>query len=549
MKWQLESEQVAKNKKELISILLKNRGIKEDGEFFRPRSPMSFTLEELGFDLREVKKTTSRIEQAIENQEKVVIFADYDADGITSSTILYEALKDRGLEVVVFIPNRLKHGYGLSIKALRDLFQQEKNIDLIITVDNGIVAHPALEFLDEKGIDVIVSDHHQKDGQKLKALAVFHSTKVCGAAVSWFLAREILGEDKKDLLENLLELAAIATVTDLMPLLSYNRSILYFGLRSLKRTRRIGLQALLKVTQMDQSKLTSFSLGFGIGPRINATGRLAEGIEAFKLLSTDNKEFAEIKANEIDKLNADRKDMTFDLVDQAKIDLDEIKDERIIIIDSLEYHEGIIGLIAGKLTEEYSKPSIVISRGEKVSKASARSLAGFNITEFIRQFKDDLIDVGGHPMAAGFSLETKNLEKVKKEMFILANKELEGVNLEPSMEADCLLPASLLDLSLAKDLEKFAPFGFGNSKPVFQLDQVKIKNYKLMGAKQDHLKLFVSVAGLEEELQIIAWGGADFLQEVKIGDTCQTLVSLGINNWRNRETLQLFLKDIKKATN
>ena len=548
MKWQLESEQIAKNQKELISILLENRGIKEDGEFFKPRSPMSFTLEELGFDLKEVKKTNSRIETAISNQEKVVIFADYDADGITASTILYEALKDRGLESIVFIPNRLKHGYGLSVKALRDLFQAEKSIDLIITVDNGIVAHPALEFLVEKEIDVIISDHHQKDGQQLKALSVFHSTKVCGAAVSWFLAREILGKERKALLENLLELAAIATVTDLMPLLSYNRSILYFGLRSLKRTKRIGLQALLKVTQMDPNKLTSFSLGFGIGPRINATGRLAEGIEAFRLLSSDNSEKAEKKAIEIDQLNANRKDMTFDLVDQAKIDLDEIKDEQIIIIDSLEYHEGIIGLIAGKLTEEYSKPSIVISRGEKISKASARSLAGFNITEFIRQFKDDLIDVGGHPMAAGFSLETKNLEKLKKEMFALASKKLAGVNLEPSIEADCILPVSLLNLNLAKELEKFAPFGFGNSKAVFKLDQVKIKNYKLMGANQDHLKLFVSVGDIDEEFQIIAWGGADFLDQIKIGDNCQALVSLGINNWRNRESLQLFLKDIKKAT-
>ena len=548
MKWQLESEQIAKNQKELISILLDNRGIKEDSEFFRPRSPMSFSLEELGFDLKEVEKTISRVEEAIKNQEKVVIFADYDADGITASTILYEALKERNLEAIVFIPNRLKHGYGLSVKALRDLFQQEKNIDLIITVDNGIVAHPALEFLAEKRIDVIISDHHQKDGQKLKALSVFHSTKVCGAAVSWFLSREILGKENKDLLENLLELAAIATVTDLMPLLSYNRSILYFGLRSLKKSKRIGLQALLKVTQMDPNKLTSFSLGFGIGPRINATGRLAEGIEAFKLLSSNNLEEAEKKAIEIDKLNADRKDMTFDLVDQAKIDLDEIKGEQIIIIDSLEYHEGIIGLIAGKLTEEYSKPSIVISRGEKISKASARSLAGFNITEFIRQFKDQLIDVGGHPMAAGFSLETKNLEKVKKEMFILANKKLAGVNLEPSIEADCILPASLLNLNLAKELEKFAPFGFGNSKPVFKLDQVKINNYKLMGANQDHLKLFVSVGDLVEEFQIIAWGGSAFLDQVKIGDNCDVLVSLGVNSWRNRESLQLFLKDIKKAT-
>jgi single-stranded-DNA-specific exonuclease len=548
MKWQLQSDRVAKSQSELISILLENRGIEAEDNFFRPQSPMSFSLEELGFDLKEVEKTIKRIKEAIEKQEKVVIFADYDSDGINASTILYEALKVLGLEAVVFIPNRLKHGYGLSIKALQDLFKQEQQIDLIITVDNGIVAHPAMEFLEEKEIDVIITDHHQKDGVKLKAISIFHSTKICGAAVAWFLAREILGSENKAVLENLLELAAIATVTDLMPLLSYNRSILYFGLRSLKKTQRIGLQELMKVAKIDNNRLTSFSLGFGIGPRINATGRLAEGIEAFKLLSSDNREDAEQKAIEIDQLNANRKNMTFDLVDQAKIDLDQTKDERIIIIDSLEYHEGIIGLIAGRLTEEYSKPSIVLSRGEKISKASARSLAGFNITEFIRQFKDDLIDVGGHPLAAGFSMETKNLDKVKKAMFALAAKELEGVNLEPTLEADCLLPASLLNLSVAKELEKFAPFGFGNSKAIFQVNQLKIKNYKLMGAKQDHLKLFVTVDGSEQEYQLIAWGGAGFLEEVKIGDTCQALVNLGINNWRNRENLQLILKDIKKAT-
>jgi single-stranded-DNA-specific exonuclease len=547
MKWQLLSSKKAKNTDELIKILLKNREIQSDSDFFRPRSPMTFSLEELGFDQVEVEKTLKRIRKAIANQEKVVIFADYDADGITASTILYEALKKAGLEAIVFIPNRLKHGYGLSVKALQDFFSHQEKVDLVITVDNGIVAHPALEFLAEKGIDVIISDHHQKDGQDLKALAVFHSTAICGAAVAWFLAREILGDTEKAYLENLLELAAIATVTDLMPLLGFNRSILYFGLRSMKKTKRIGLQALFKVTQIDPKKLNSFSLGFGIGPRINATGRLAEGIEAFKLLSSESLEQAEKLATEIDQLNADRKDMTFELVDQAKIDLEKIKDEKIIILDSLDYHEGIIGLIAGRLTEEYAKPSIVISKGETISKASARSLAGFNITKFIRQFKKDLIDVGGHTLAAGFSLETKNLEKVKAAMFSKARLELADLDLEKTVEADCLVTKDLLNLKLIDELEKFEPFGFGNSKPVFQTEKFIIRNYRLMGANQDHLKLTIQFERDSQEFTLIAWGGAELLENFKIGDQAEALVNLGVNVWKNRKYLQLLLKDMRKV--
>jgi single-stranded-DNA-specific exonuclease len=546
MKWHIQSASKIENLEELKQILLSNRKIEDEQNFFKGISPFKISLEELGIDEKELEKIKERLKKAKENKEKIIVFGDYDADGISATAVLWQALHAEGYNTLPFIPNRLKHGYGLSVKALDDLLNEQKDIALIITVDNGIVAHSALKFLKKQKIDVIITDHHQKDEQELDALAVFHSSKVCGCAVAWFLAREISSKEEKKLLIDLLALVAIATVTDLMPLLSINRFLLMYGLVVLRSNTNLGLKHLFSLSKIDPNKIDTYTLGFQIGPRINAMGRLADGMDALRLLCTKDKNKAASLSDLLHGTNEDRQNLTFDLTKQAEELVNKEIDEKIIILSSDTYHEGIIGLIAGKMTEKFSKPSIVISVGPQVSKASARSLPGFNITEFIRLFRKDLLEVGGHPLAAGFALETSKIDLVKKAMQIKAKEMLQDKNLEKVLEIESVLPTDLLNLETIELIETFAPFGLANSKPVFILKNAIFKNYKLLGKEGEHLKMTIAFENLNTEYEVLAWRRADLASEFVLGDRLDLVVSLDVNSYRGTSKLQLTLKDIKK---
>ncbi len=552
MKWHIQSTSNPKNLEELKQVLLSNRNIDDEQSFFKGISPFKITLEELGFDSIELDKIKKRLKIAKEKKQKIIIFGDYDADGISATAVLWQAMNALGYNVLPFIPNRLKHGYGLSVKALNDLLAEHNDLSLVITVDNGIVAHPAFKFLKERGIDVIVTDHHQKDDQEPDVLALFYSPKVCGCAVAWFLARELSDAAastaaQKKLLIELLAFVAIATVTDLMPLLSINRFLLMYGLVVLRSNVNLGLKNLFALAKIDSDRIDAYTLGFQIGPRINAMGRLADGMDALRLLCTKDKTKAATLSNLLHETNEDRQNLTFDLTKQAEELVAKETQEKIIILSSPSYHEGIIGLIAGKMTEKFSKPSIVISEGPQTSKASARSLPGFNITEFIRLFKKDLLEVGGHPLAAGFALETEKIELVKKLMQAKAREMLANQNLEKILEIDAVLENSLLTLEATKLINTFAPFGLANAKPVFVLKNMLLKNYKTLGREEQHLKLIVAFEGETKEYEVLAWGRAALASQFNLNDRIDLAISLDINTYRGVDKLQLILKDIKKV--
>ncbi|AKM81403.1 MAG: hypothetical protein UT13_C0001G0441 [Candidatus Pacebacteria bacterium GW2011_GWF2_38_9] len=548
MKWHIQSAIIPKDLEELGKILLANREIEDEKTFFKGISPFKISLEDLGIERSELDKIKHRLKKAKAKQEKIIIFGDYDADGISASAVLWQVLHAEKYNVLPFIPNRLKHGYGLSVRALDDLLKDQADTALIITVDNGIVAHPALKLLKEKKIDVIISDHHQRDEEKLDALAVFHSTKVCGCAVAWFLARELSTNSDRKLLTNLLALVAIATVTDLMPLLSYNRYLLMYGLAVLRANNNLGLEQLLLKAKIDPENIDAYTLGFQIGPRINAMGRLAEGMDALRLLCTKDKKKAVALSNLLYSTNEDRQNLTLDLTKQAEEIVTKEKDEKIIILSSADYHEGIIGLIAGRMTEKFSKPSIVISAGLDVAKASARSLPGFNITEFIRLFKKDLLEVGGHPLAAGFALKTSKIEEVKKAMQAKAKELLADTNLEKTLELEAIMPVNLLNTETVGLVNSFAPFGLANTKPVFLIKNVLLKNYKLLGKEQQHLKLSISIGEDNSEYDVLAWGRASLLNTLKLEERFDLAVSLEINSFRGRDKLQFALRDLQKVS-
>ena len=275
-------------------------------------------------------------------------------------------------------------------------------------------------------------------------------------------------------------------------------------------------------------------------------GRLADGMDALRLLCTKDKNKAASLSDLLHGTNEDRQNLTFDLTKQAEELVNKEIDEKIIILSSDTYHEGIIGLIAGKMTEKFSKPSIVISVGPQVSKASARSLPGFNITEFIRLFRKDLLEVGGHPLAAGFALETSKIDLVKKAMQIKAKEMLQDKNLEKVLEIESVLPTDLLNLETIELIETFAPFGLANSKPVFILKNAIFKNYKLLGKEGEHLKMTIAFENLNTEYEVLAWRRADLASEFVLGDRLDLVVSLDVNSYRGTSKLQLTLKDIKK---
>lgn len=556
MRWQLLSNKTPQNLEELEKIILNNRGIRDKKKFLDVKSPLDLSLKDVGIQNSEYKKAIERIKLAKKNSEKVLIFGDYDADGICATAILWRVLFDFGCKVAPFIPDRSKHGYGINQSVLEEIEKTDGLPDLIITVDNGVVAHGAFEFLAEKSVSAILTDHHQPesddDGKAIfpHAHAVVHTTDLCGATVSWMLARGI----SKELSEKELDLCAIATVADQVPLVDANRSFAVFGLEELRRSRRPGLKSLLKQSKIKPETINSQSIGFAIAPRINAMGRLANGIEALRLLCTKNL----AKADELSQLlmatNKDRQELTGALMElavkQAKKQVG--LGEKLIIVDSDEFHEGVIGLIAGRLCEQFSRPAIAISVGEKTAKASARSLPGINIVEMVRSVRSDLLEVGGHPMAAGFGLETAKIEKVKERLFKLSRKEISESQLEPVLELDCDLPVDFLTAETHRAIQEFEPFGQGNSRPVFQISNLKVIESLSIGNGAKHLKLILQPVNANNSkmaitpIETLWWRMGGRANEFKKGDLVDVASEIDLNVWNGRSKIQLLAEDVVK---
>jgi single-stranded-DNA-specific exonuclease len=542
MLWNFLSEETPKTAEEVTKTLLSNRKIVDQDLFFSPPNPLDISVEELGIDSKMLQLAKDRILEAIEKKQKILVFGDYDADGVSATAILWKSLYELKADVLPFIPNREKHGYGLTDAALKELYEKPLP-DLIITVDTGIVAHKAVDELVEKGIDVIITDHHQPEKDLPKALYVVHSTKICGAAVAWTLVREF-GEE---LAKKNLDLVALATVTDLMVLKGNNRALVFHGLKEINKDKRKGLTTLKKIAGLENREITATHLGFVIGPRINAMGRLSSAMDALRLLCTNNQERALKLAGLIDNTNSDRQQLTRDLYQQARQQIAEQKDEHILVVHSSDFHEGIIGLIAGRLTEAYAKPSIVISTKGDVSKASARSVPGVNITEIIRTARKLLLEFGGHPMAAGFGFEHDNLSSVAQYFAEYGRENISPDLLQKRLDTECLLPMDLVDVELIESINKLAPFGQGNSVPVFAFKDIRVEDIKTMGSENQHLKLTLTDAGSNKKLTVLAWRKAQMAESLEIGALVNAAVVLEINEWRGKKTPQAVLKDLQLA--
>ncbi len=515
---------------DLIEQLLLNRGLKtrkDREDFFHPA--LKNYSKEIQID--GIPKALKRIRQAIERGEQVIIYGDYDVDGICSSAILYKALTSLGAKVLPYIPHREKEGYGLSRVGLE--FARDSGAGLVITVDNGIVALEQAKIAAELGLDLIITDHHLPLDKKPKALAIVHSTLMCGAGVAWCLIQSQISDSLR---KELLQFVAIATITDLIPLTGVARAFVAEGIEELNRTKNLGLLALIGETSLKVGAIGSFEIGFVLGPRLNAIGRLEHAIDALRLLCTSDPLKAKRLANLLCETNSARQRLTTDALEQAKLMIDPKEEKSIHILESRDWIPGIIGLIAGRISEEYGKPAVAISIGEGISKGSARSPNGTNIVEVIRSCSDILVDVGGHKGAAGFTIRNEHLAEFKLKLEQEMDRLPDGH--EPFLAVEAEVESRALTKALARKLQRFAPFGYGNPEPLLVTRVMKVSDIRLL-SEGKHLKF------KSDGIDAIAFGMGQLSALLKEGQLVDMAFYLQINRFNGMETLQLKVKDLK----
>ena len=538
MKWKILNK--TKNK-EIIKILLANRGLKgkkEIEEFLNPKKPEELTPKDVGLDLMQIKKAVQRIKKAIKKEEKIIVYGDYDTDGICATAILWEALHQLKANVLPFIPKR-EEGYGLKIERVEKMAKE--GVKLIITVDQGIVACSQVERANKLGLDVIVTDHHVPGKKKPKALAIVHTTKLAGCGVAWFLAKCFQSKN-----ENGLDLVTIGTITDMVPLIGANRSLVKYGLEEVQKTKRFGLQVLYDFAGLDKKKIGTYEVGFIIGPRINAAGRMDDSIESLRLVCTRNENRAIALAQEINQRNQERQVLTEKTVIHARgIWLKEGGKDNLIFVGDESYQEGIVGLVAGRLSEEFYRPAVVFSQGEEFSKGSARSIKEFNIIEALRSCAEILVAYGGHPRAAGLTVETTKISVLKEKLGEIAGKKLKDKDLSPSLKIDLELNLEEINFELYQQIMKLEPFGQDNLQPIFMSRQVSVVDARTVGNGQKHLKLRLSTPLSRLAFEAIGFGLGKFFSQLSPGKTVDIAYNLNLNDWNGNRKLQLKIKDIK----
>jgi len=532
-----------KSEEEIITLLFKERGLKnrkDIDEFLNPKKPEKLTIKDVGIEPKKMSACVSRILKAIKNKESIVVYADYDADGICAGAILWEALWKMGAQVMPYIPHRENEGYGLSEKGI-DAVVKQYDPKLIITVDHGISARDKVAYAQKQGIDMIVTDHHTKP-TALPDCTIVHTTQLSGSGVSWFVAQEVTGGAS-------VELAAIGTIADLLPLTDANRSIVAHGLQAMHTTRRIGLRALMK--EAGSVNVDTYAVSHQLAPRLNAMGRIDHALDALRLLCTTSEEKAKLLAEKLGLTNRERQKLTEETVTHARSLIPQNSLKSLIFLSHESYNQGIIGLVAGRLAEEYYRPVIVLSKGETYAKASARSIPGFNIIEAIRYCSDLLVDAGGHPMAAGFTVETKNISRLHAKLTGLADKQITQDMLQKTLAIDVEMPLEYATEKLWQHIQQLAPFGIGNHQPVFATRRVLVADVRLIGKDRNHLKLRISSPNSPSSLKpliidAVAFNLGYLYGQLAQGTTVDLAYTLDTNEWNGRRSLQLKIRDVKQ---
>lgn len=495
--------------------------------------------------LHDMEKAVERIRRAIEDYEQILIYGDYDADGMTSASILKEALEELGAECQVYLPNRFMDGYGPN-QSVYKYFIEQQAVSLIVTVDNGVAGHEAIAFAQEAGVDVIVTDHHSLPDQLPDAYAIIHPEhpagnypfkELAGCGVAFKLATALLEQVQPDLLD----LVAIGTIADMVSLTDENRVMVQYGLSLLKQSERIGLQEMMRLAGLEPSQVNEETVGFQLAPRLNALGRLDDPNPAIELLTGfDEEEVAAIAAM-IDEKNTERKDLVQAIYEEAKSLVQADKPVQVLAAEG--WNPGVLGIVAGRLLEELQQPVIVLSIQDGLAKGSARSVEAVDIFQALNDHRQLFVAFGGHSGAAGMTLQVENLEALSEVLtaFILENQL--DLTQKPSLVLDEELNLAELSLDSVKSLEKLAPFGMNFAKPIFFLRDVQVESARTMGQDNAHLKLRLLKDGVNVDL--VAFGQGQLAQEFSQVKDLELAVHLSVNQWNGHRTIQLMLVDAR----
>lgn len=537
------------NEQQILDILLANRGLKNQldiDSFLSPIDPRKISLNKLGLESSKIKQVINLLKNITKTRSKVVVYGDYDADGVLSTAIMWELLHKLGVDAMPYIPDRFVDGYGMKVEAVKKLQSKYSNLGMIVTVDQGIVAHQAIEYCKQNQIKIILTDHHQAQDGFPDADLIFHNTEISGSALAWWLAKEIIKEfninNHQNLVDSWLELAAIGTVTDVMELKDLNRSIVSFGLKLIRNTRREGLLQLMHLASVSPEQLECYHFGFLIGPRLNAMGRIEHALDALRLICTKDKIRAKKLAQVLDQTNQQRQQLTREILEVALKQAKQQSKDHLLVISGQDFPEGIVGLVAGKLTDRFNKPAIVLTEMEDCYKGSARSIESFNIFQALTKDKELMMAVGGHPMAAGLTISRKNFPTWVESIKNFAQNHITEAELQPKLKIEQLTNFSQITDHLYQLINQLAPFGNGNRKPIFACEDCKIQEFRLVGKENQHLKLTLSKDQIN--LSAIFFGGADFYPQLKLGKNISIAFQISENNWKNQKNLQLILKDI-----
>ncbi len=538
------------NMDKILAKILANRGISDDREMELFLKPTRGDFHD-PFLMPDMEIAVNRILKAIHQDEKIIIYGDYDADGITSVTVLKKFLEERGIVVGTYIPNRISEGYGLNIGAVKNIYEQGYN--LIITVDCGITGTEEIDYANSLGMEVIVTDHHEPADKLPKALAIVDTkrkdnkypfTQLAGVGVVFKLIQAFsikVGIEQKEYLKYL-DIVCIGTISDIVPLVDENRVIAKLGLLLVAQTRNPGLKALLKITGFNN--INSTTISFGIAPRINACGRMGNEKLALELFLSNNYEAAEKLAIKLNEYNKKRQAIEKQIYDEAvEIIEQENQDNSCIVLGNDDWSHGIIGIVASKITEKYYKPSILVCYEGNMGKGSGRSIQGFDLHEALMECGDSLEKFGGHEMAVGITIKRENFSKFRDSLERYAKKK-QIDKLVPVIKIDCELMLKEINIDSIKSLQLLEPFGEANQEPLFFIKNLKINSIRAL-SEGKHLKV-----GLREDKYIIdaiGFNMGEFSEKFMIDDKVDIIGSLSINSFNGVENMQIILKDIRKS--
>lgn len=537
-----------------ISQILKNRGINDDKDaniFMNP------SLEHLydPFLMKDMEKSVDRIKKAMENKERIWIYGDYDVDGVSSTSILYLYFKSINYNVDYYIPNRLEEGYGLNKEAIEKIIKS--GCDLIITVDCGITSVEEVEFAKNSGVDVIVTDHHECQENIPNAYAIINPKQedcnypfesLCGCGVAFKLIQGLTPKDEFEIsMYNYLEIVTFATICDIVPLVGENRIIVKNGLNLMKNGNNLGIKSLIKICGIDSDKISSSHIGFSLGPRINASGRLGYSYLGVQLFISQYEEEAMELAMLLEEKNNERQMIESKMYKEAEeIIANDPRyiDEKVLVVAKEHWQHGVIGIVASKLTEKYYKPTILLTIEEGEGRGSARSIKGFSIFEALLDCSDLLNRFGGHEQAAGLSLDEEKIQILRQKINEKAEYKLNDEDMVENINIELELNEDVVSFELIDELHKLEPFGMNNPSPRFIMRDLEMIDIRCIGKERQHLKFTVKK---KYEYDCIGFNMAYLASKFMRGDKVDLLFQVDENNYMGNKKIQFLLKDVRMS--